>query len=123
MTTKKLSHVIEEYISVNKISLNKLARKADLSHNYVHNLYKGRHADTGKEIEPTMTTLQKLAQAMDMQLVDLLIKCGYLKEADRGVVVESIPEGHIIFDSEEDKERFSPEFLSDLIEVLKKHQM
>jgi transcriptional regulator with XRE-family HTH domain len=78
----KLGELIKKYREENKMSLREFAKKAGLSHSYINNLESGIDPRSGKEVMPTIETLKKIAQAMDMELNDLLTQIGYI-ETDR----------------------------------------
>ncbi|HHY80764.1 MAG TPA: helix-turn-helix domain-containing protein [Thermoanaerobacter sp.] len=78
----KLGELIKKYREENKMSLREFAKKAGLSHSYINNLENGIDPRSGKEVMPTIETLKKIAQAMDMELNDLLTQIGYI-ETDR----------------------------------------
>lgn len=64
------------------LSLREFAERCNLSHSYVKNL---EEADprTGKNVAPTIETLEKLAPAMGMSLEELLKEVGYISGGNR----------------------------------------
>lgn len=75
----KLGELIKKFREENKMSLREFAKKAGLSHSYINNLENGIDPRSGKEVMPTIETLKKIAQAMNMELNDLLKQIGYIE--------------------------------------------
>ncbi len=119
VNNEKLAALLASYLKENDLTLREFAEIANLSHAYIDRLSKGKNPQTGKIIEPTMLTLQQLAVAMNMSLVDLLVKCDYLKEVDREMVAE-IPTEYIRFIDKAHKEKISPETLEQILNSILK---
>lgn len=60
----------------NKISIRKLGELSGISHAYISQI------ENGKRGKPKPDLIKKLAKALDVRYVDLLIKAGYLPEMD-----------------------------------------
>lgn len=75
----KLGDLIRKYRQENDLSLRDFAKKAGLSHSYVSSLENGFDPRSGKEVIPTIETLKKVANAMNMELDDLLAQIGYIE--------------------------------------------
>lgn len=82
-----LAELLTEHARPRGKSLGKLAQKAGLSHQYVYDLGKGVNPKTGYYIEPTVETLRKLSDALDIPFVDLMIRIGYLEESDQERII------------------------------------
>lgn len=74
----KLGEVIKKYREKHDLSLREFAEKCGLSHAYIAKLEDGKDPRTGKEIEPTLDTVNKIAVAINMSLDELLKIIGYL---------------------------------------------
>lgn len=126
---------IQKYLKQHdEISIRNLARKAGISHSHLTSIMKGVNKE-GQKIEPSMGTLIKIADAMNMPLVDFLVKSGYVKESDVNYFVgrkdlEKIlpPEYHHLLDAEKikyihvvnemEKKGISPEKIEQLVQIL-----
>ena len=101
-TTWELSKIISDYLEQNgvngrRMTAQEFGDKTGFSRSYIQMLatyWEGK----GQFVEPTVETLQKLARGMEMNLHELMIKCGYLEE-------ESSP----IHPVETIADKFSPE--------------
>jgi hypothetical protein len=60
-------------------SLREFSEKCGLSHTYIKNLEES-DPRTGKEIVPTVDSLEKIARALNMTLEELLKETGYIKK-------------------------------------------
>lgn len=83
-TRKKLDEIIDDYLVKNELSLREFAQKCDLSHSYIATLRNGIDPRNNKEIDPTIGTLKKLSDGMNISLKELLIKANYM-ENDKGI--------------------------------------
>ncbi len=79
---QRLSIMIENKMRQTKMSLRDFAEKCNLSHSYVRNIKKGFDPRTGKQIRPTVETLEKLARGLDLTLNELLRQTGFTITAD-----------------------------------------
>lgn len=74
----KLGEIIKKYREENNLSLREFAEKCGLSHAYIAKLEEGKDPRSGKNIEPTIDTVKKISEAMNMPLDKLLKAIGYL---------------------------------------------
>lgn len=79
---QKLGALIDEKMREDSLSLREFADKSKLSHSYVRNIKKGFDPRTGKQISPTVETLEKLAVGLDLTLQELLKITGFTLNAD-----------------------------------------
>jgi transcriptional regulator with XRE-family HTH domain len=79
---KTLSEIISNYMFENKLSQREFAKLASISHTYVAKLQTGIDPRTGKQIEPTLDVIEKLANAMQISLYELFIELGKFEEAN-----------------------------------------
>lgn len=79
---QRLSVLIENKMRQTKMSLRDFAEKCNLSHSYVRNIRKGFDPRTGKQIRPTVETLEKLAGGLGLTLNELLRQTGFTITAD-----------------------------------------
>lgn len=79
VTKMKLSELIKTYRQQNNISLRDFAQQCGLSHAYIDKLEKGVDSRNGREVRPSISTLQKIANAMNEPLEDLLKYLGIAK--------------------------------------------
>ena len=68
-----LGKIIKEYTTEHDISAREFARHSGLSHTHISQIM------NGKEIDPCLSTLRKIARAMNMSLLCLLVMAGYVK--------------------------------------------
>lgn len=73
-----LGEIIKTYRKTNQISMDDFAKLSNLSKPYISMLEKNKNSRSGKPIVPSITTLKKVAQAINITLDDLL------KELDAG---------------------------------------
>lgn len=73
---KKLGNIIKEFRESNSYSLREFSKICGISHTYIDKLEKGVDPRSGKPVEPTLDTLEKIAQSMNMTLETLLSKIG-----------------------------------------------
>lgn len=137
----KLGELIKKFREENKMSLREFAKKAGLSHSYINNLENGIDPRSGKEVMPTIETLKKIAQAMNMELNDLLKQIGYIEaeksrewqpqltEKDKKDIAKTLEEwmkdltsaeGLAFFNGEPVDEE-TKEYLKDSFEMILKH--
>ncbi len=64
------------------MALRPFAEMCDLSHAYIDKLEKGVDPRTGKPVIPTIDTLQKISQALNCPLEELLKQGGYIEKKD-----------------------------------------
>ena len=71
-----IGNVIKEYRASHDMTMQELADKSGLSKGYISMLEKGIHPQNGKEIVPSIETVQKLAKAMNTTVDALLETVG-----------------------------------------------
>lgn len=71
------------------MSLRDFAEKCSLSHSYVRNIKKGFDPRTGKQIRPTVETLEKLANGLGLTLDELLRQTGFAISSYQDSVLEA----------------------------------
>lgn len=74
-----LSNLIKTRRQSAGFSLREFSEKCGLSHTYIKNLEE-TDPRTGKEIVPTVESLDKIARALNMTLEELLKEIGYIKK-------------------------------------------
>ncbi len=74
-----LSNLIRTRRLTDGFSLREFSEKCGLSHTYIKNLEES-DPRTGKEIVPTVDSLEKIARALNMSLEELLKETGYIKK-------------------------------------------
>ena len=72
-----LGKIIKEYTTEHDISAREFARHSGLSHTHISQII------NGKEIDPCLSTLRKIARAMNMSLLCLLVMAGYVSEKEK----------------------------------------
>lgn len=90
----KLSRILRKYREDNKVSMDAFASKAGVSKSYISMIENDKNARDDKPISPTLTTLAKLADAMNIGLDNLL----ELMDADADIVVNE--ESNVASDDE-----------------------
>lgn len=73
---KKLGNLIKTYREENNYSLREFSKICGISHTYIDKLEKGVDPRSGKTVEPTLDTLEKVSQSMNMTLKTLLSHIG-----------------------------------------------
>lgn len=68
----KIGDMIFKYRTEHSMSMEEFAKKADVSKPYISMLEKGINPKTGKPFIPTVPTLKRLAQALNISFSDLL---------------------------------------------------
>jgi transcriptional regulator with XRE-family HTH domain len=79
---KNFGEIIKVKRKEKKLSLRDFASICGLSHTYIDCLEKGFDPRTGKPVSPTIDTLNKIANALDMSLVELLSLAGLIEECN-----------------------------------------
>ena len=72
----KLSEMLKNYRTENKISQREFARRCELSHSLISLMEMGKNPQTGKAMSPDLDTYRKLAAGMQTSLQDLFEKLG-----------------------------------------------
>lgn len=65
---------VKQYRERHKLSMQEFADKADLSKGYISMLEKGKHPQNNREIVPSIETVNKIANAMNLSIDELLAK-------------------------------------------------
>ena len=79
----KLGDMIKKKRDNMGLSLREFAEKCNLSHSYIKNLEDG-DPRTGKEIIPTLSSLEKLAPLFGMSVEDMLKETGFIQDMGDG---------------------------------------
>ncbi|WP_422444296.1 helix-turn-helix domain-containing protein [Thermoanaerobacterium sp. DL9XJH110] len=74
-----LGEVIKKYREENNLSLREFADKCGLSHAYIAKLEEGKDPRSGKNIEPTLDTVKRISEAINLPLDELLQMIGYIE--------------------------------------------
>ena len=124
----RLGEVIEHYLRTNPhISLRQLAEKSGISRGYLSALKQNRNPSTNKPLDPSIGTLQKLADGMDMPLERLLFLAGFTKEEGVGMDLKEVPKevrtllaeqgyDYLVVTKEAHEKGITPEMLEILVE-------
>lgn len=80
---KKIGDLIKEYRQESGMTLREFARKCEVSHAYIDKLEKGIDPRNDKEVAPSIAMTIRIASAMKMSFVKLLIETGYIKKLSR----------------------------------------
>lgn len=70
----KIGEIVKEYRKTHKLTMQEFADKIEKSKGYISMLEKGANPQTNKPITPTLNTLKKIAEVMNISLDDLLLK-------------------------------------------------
>ena len=76
-----LGDFVHEYRKEHRISMDILADRCGLSKSYISFLEAGKNPATDKPMDPTFSTLKKLAKGMDIPL-DELISCNSIQSLE-----------------------------------------
>ena len=71
----EIGTIIKRYRKENNLSLRDFAIKCGTSHSYIAMLENKKNSKTGEPIIPTITMLIKIANALDMNVNDLISIC------------------------------------------------
>jgi transcriptional regulator with XRE-family HTH domain len=74
----KLGTFIEQSRVEKGLSQRELAELSDISHSYLNSIEKGISPQSGKPVSPTIETLEKIAQGLNISLEELLFQAGYI---------------------------------------------
>ena len=86
-----LGQVIKDYRKKNKMSIRAYAKRLGMSSAYVYCLEKGVHPKTGEDIVPSFETICRAAEAMDMDVLELMDKIGINVDKDAAMEKGIIP--------------------------------
>lgn len=76
--SSSLSEFLKKTASENQLSLREFAKVLGISHAYIGKLMAGVDPRTNNPISPTISVLIKIADALEIPLVEFLWQCGYL---------------------------------------------
>ena len=68
----KLGELIKNHRRENKLTLRDFAQRCGMSHSYISMLEECKNSKTGEPMTPTLATLKKIANALNMSLNDLM---------------------------------------------------
>lgn len=68
----KLGELVNDYRKRNKLTMQDFANKANLSKGYISMLEKGQHHQSHRKLVPSFETYQKVANAMELSMDDLI---------------------------------------------------
>jgi len=74
----KLGNLLKQIAREKQLSLRDFAKILGISHAYVSKLIAGIDPRTNNQINPTITVLLKIADALEIPRIDFLQQCGYL---------------------------------------------
>ncbi|MCL2851980.1 MAG: helix-turn-helix domain-containing protein [Defluviitaleaceae bacterium] len=80
MDTGKMGIMIERLRSERSISWTELSERTGISRCYIHKLRKGIDERSGRPINPSIKTLQDIADALEVSRREFLQLCGYIEE-------------------------------------------
>lgn len=66
-----IGNFLKEHLTANNISERNLAKKCKMSHSYLNQIIKGCNPTTGKPISPTIKTLEKLSEGLNLDVDSL----------------------------------------------------
>ena len=72
-----VGEIIKKHTTEHDMSAREFARRAGLSHTHISQIM------NGKEIDPCLSTLRKIARAMNISLLCLLVVAGYVSEKEK----------------------------------------
>jgi transcriptional regulator with XRE-family HTH domain len=67
--------LIKQYRQKNNLTLREFAKSCGTSHSYISMLESGKNSKTGEPMVPTLTMLNKISQAMNISVNDLINLC------------------------------------------------
>jgi len=85
----KISGLIKAKRESLGLSLREFAEKCNLSHSYIKNLEDG-DPRTGRDITPTLSSLEKLAPVLGISIEDLLKEIGYINDLDERFIPSNL---------------------------------
>lgn len=125
----KLGHVIDQFLRTNpNMSLRRLAEKSGISRGYLSALKQNRNPASNRPLDPSIGTLRKLADGMEIPLERLLFLAGFTSEEGIGLELDDLPKevrlflvehgyDYLVVTKEAYKEGITPELLSMLVDV------
>lgn len=79
-----LSKVLIEERNKKNLSLRKFSKLIGISHTYLAKLEKGYYNKSGNNIAPTLETLIKISNGLDIEVDKFLERCGYVTLINTG---------------------------------------
>ncbi|SMB95552.1 Helix-turn-helix domain-containing protein [Desulfonispora thiosulfatigenes DSM 11270] len=76
----QLGEIIKNYRKQNDLSLREFANRCDLSHAYIAKLEDGIDHRSGKKVEPTLDTVKRISDAINIPMERLLSMIGYINK-------------------------------------------
>ncbi|MCL2674157.1 MAG: helix-turn-helix domain-containing protein [Defluviitaleaceae bacterium] len=73
----KLGELLKQTAGEKQLSLRNFAKSLGISHAYLNKLMAGVDPRSKKKISPTITTLLKIADALETPRAEFLRQCGY----------------------------------------------
>lgn len=125
----KLGDVIDQFLRTNPhMSLRRLAEKSGISRGYLSALRQNRNPSSNKPLDPSIGTLRKLADGMDMPLERLLFLAGFTSEEGIGLEPHDLPRevrlllaehgyDYLVVTKEAYEQGITPEMLAMLVET------
>lgn len=125
----KLGDVIDQFLRTNpNMSLRRLAEKSGISRGYLSALRQNRNPSSNKPLDPSIGTLRKLADGMEMPLERLLFLAGFTSEEGIGLDPSDLPRevrlllaehgyDYLVVTKEAYEQGITPEMLAMLVET------
>lgn len=125
----KLGDVIDQFLQANpEMSLRRLAEKSGISRGYLSALKQNQNPASKKPLDPSIGTLRKLADGMEMPLERLLYIAGFTSEEGVGIEPHDLPKevglflaeqgyDYLVVTKEAYKQGITPELLADLVKM------
>ncbi|SHI04008.1 helix-turn-helix domain-containing protein [Clostridium grantii] len=116
---KALGQLIKDYRATNDLSLREFAKKSNVSHSYIDKLEKGFDNRTGKKVEPTIDTIEKISKAMNVSLEFVLTQTGKISKYEKaGSISEQILK---FIENEYGDINYNESLVKDLANVIENH--
>lgn len=101
----QLGRFIKSYRDNHDLSLRSFAALSGLSHTYIEKLEKGADPRSGKPVVPTVLTLQAIAKATGLSLLEILQVSGYLPEIPSLTESTAVKEKETAYSEEDPEEK------------------
>lgn len=116
---KTLGQLIKEYRDSNNLSLREFAKRSEVSHSYIDKLEKEYDANTGKKVEPTIDTIEKISRAMNVSLEFVLIQTGKISTYNKtGSLSDQILK---FIENEYGNTNYNESLIKDLVNIIENH--
>ena len=133
----RLGEIVKNYKEENDLSDREFGRRAGISYTHVKSIMDGASRE-GKPLQPNIGTLRGIAKAMNLTLLGLLLRAGYVQESDveRYITKQQLekilpPEYHYLLTENKleylklaekmEMENIAPEYLMELLEIVTKY--